>query len=118
MTLGGRKTVHGKLLPKKSIQKEIAKVEQAIGDAPLASTPAITNDHPEEDNSAPLNSLGMHNYQMIIGCLNFIVTLDRMDIGYATSSLARFSAGLREGHLARALRILGHLKKRNNLEIV
>ena len=41
-----------------------------------------------------------------------------MDIGYATSSLARFSTGSREGHLARVLRIEGHLKKRPNFEIV
>ena len=40
-----------------------------------------------------------------------------MDVGHATSSLARFSAGPREGHLARVLRIVGHLKKRPNLKI-
>lgn len=103
---------------KTSIHKEIAKVEQAMGDAPVANTPLIVNDHPEEDNSTPLNDLGLHHYQMTIGCLNSIVTLGRMDIGCATISSSRFSARPREGHLAIVLRIVGCLKKRPNLEIV
>ena len=89
-----------------------------MGDVPVANTPAIANDHPEEVNSTPLNSVGLHQHQMMIGCLNWIVNLGRMDIGRATSFLVRFSAGLREGHLAVVLRIVGHFKKRPNLESV
>ena len=47
---------------KTSIQKYIAKVEQEMGDVPVASTPAITNDHPEKDNSTPLNDLCLRHY--------------------------------------------------------
>ena len=50
--------------------KAIAKVEQAMGDVPVANTPAIANDYPEEDNSTRLKYLGMHHHQMTIGCLN------------------------------------------------
>ena len=42
----------------------------------------------------------------------------RLDIVFATSSLARFSASPREGHLARVLRVFGYLKKRPNLGII
>ena len=49
---------------KMSIRKASAKVEQAIGDAPLASAPGINNERPEEDNSAPLSTLGSHHCQM------------------------------------------------------
>ena len=44
--------------------------------------------------------------------------LGRIDISHAASSLSRFSSGPREGHIARALRIAGYLKKRSNLELV
>ena len=47
-----------------SIRKASAKVEQAIGDAPLASAPGINNERPEEDNSVPLSTLGLHHCQM------------------------------------------------------
>ena len=57
-------------LAKTSILKTVAKIEQVIGDINVAKTPAIANDHPEEDNSTLLNRLGIHHYQMIIGYLN------------------------------------------------
>ena len=103
---------------KTSVHKTIAKEEQAMGEVSVASISAIKNDHSEEYFSASLNALGLNHHQVMIGCLNWIFTLGRMHIGNATISLARFSAGLREGHLARVLRIVGCLKKRPNLEIV
>ena len=49
---------------------------------------------------------------------NWITTLGQMDMGFYVSSLTHFSSRLWEGHLARALRVAGHLKKRPNLEIL
>ena len=88
-----KKNVLWETFAKTSIHKAIAKVKQAMGDAPAANTPSIVNDHPEEDNSTPLNNLGLHHYHTTIGCLNWIVTLRRMGIGCATISSSRFSTG-------------------------
>ena len=82
-----------------------------MGDIPLAKTPDIYYDHPEEDRSAPLNPLGIHHYQMTVGCINWVATLGGIEMACATSSLARFYAGPREENLARALRIVGYFKK-------
>ena len=46
--------------PKTSTHKAIAKVEQAMGGATAASGPVIIN----EDDSTPLNDLGLHHHQM------------------------------------------------------
>ena len=50
--------------------------------------------------------------------LIWVVGLDRSDVAHATSSLSRFSACPLEGHLARALRVFGFLKKLPNRRYV
>ena len=49
------------------------KIEQVVDEVILAKTPTVPNNHPEEDNSTLLNKLGIYHYQMIVGCLNWIV---------------------------------------------
>ncbi len=46
-----------------------------------------------------------------MGMLQWAVSLCRIDICFAVSSLSRFCACPREGHLSRALRVWGYLKK-------
>jgi hypothetical protein len=70
------------------------------------------------DTTALLNDDEHRKYQMLLGMLNWVVTIGRFDIAHATSSLARFSSCPRKGHLERALRVFGYLKKRNNRRIV
>ncbi len=54
----------------------------------------------------------MHReYQSLIGMLQWVVSLCRIDICFAVSALIRFCASPREGHFTRALRIWGYLKK-------
>jgi hypothetical protein len=77
-------------------------------------TPIKCNDHPEEDESEVLDNEMHTEYQSIIGMLQWIVSLCRLDICYAVASLSRFCACPREGHLSRALRIWGYLKKYPN----
>ena len=96
----------------------IAKVEQVINDAPLAKTPDVAHEHLEGDTSMSLIILGINHHKIIIGCLNWIVTLGRMDIACAESSLDYFHAGRQEGHLTRVLSVAGCLKKCPNLELV
>jgi hypothetical protein len=50
--------------------------------------------------------------------LVWVVTIGRIDVCHATSSLSRFSACPRKGHLDRLLRVFGYLKKRPNRRIV
>jgi hypothetical protein len=54
-------------------------------------TPMQENDHPELDESPVLDDQQATLYCAIIGSLNWMVTLGRFDIMYATNTLARFS---------------------------
>jgi len=56
-------------------------------------------------------------YQMLIGMLNWIVTIGRIDIAFAVSSLSRIIACPRQGHMDRALYVVGYLKKYSNRKI-
>ena len=96
---------------KKYLNEAIKRIEKLFGSLPKKNTPMPTGDHPEEDSS-PLLSEDQHtNYQMLMGILNWVTCLGRMDIAFAASSLSRFCASHREGHLNRALRVFGYLKK-------
>jgi hypothetical protein len=55
---------------------------------------------------------------MLIGILVWVVTIGQIDVAHATSSLSRFTACPRKGHLERLLRVFGYLKKRPNRRIV
>ncbi|MFN9979038.1 MAG: hypothetical protein ACK53Y_03950, partial [bacterium] len=74
-------------------------------------TPMKTVDLPEEDDTPLLNNTLHREYQSLIQMLQWAVTLCRVDICYATSSMCRFSAAPREGHLSRVLRIWGYFRK-------
>ena len=78
----------------------------------------IDGDHPEEDMSEPLDEKVHQQYQMLIGMLNCIVCIGRVDVAFATALLSRFTACPRKGHRDRALRIFGYLKKYKNRRIV
>ena len=54
---------------------------------------------------------GTRQYQKIIGIGQWLVVAGRFDIAYAISSLSRYAAAPRQGHLAMAEGILGYLKK-------
>ncbi len=74
-------------------------------------TPMKTNDHPEEDDSPILNNDMHREYQSLVGMLQWAVSLCRIDVCYAVSSMSRFCSCPREGHFTRLLRIWGYLKK-------
>lgn len=73
--------------------------------------PMKTSDHPEEDETPVLDNEMHREYQSLMGKLQWLVTLDRINICYAVSLLSRFCPCPREGHLTRALRVWGYLKK-------
>ena len=47
---------------------------------------------------------------MLIGSLNWVVTLGRVDVMFAPIILARYSHAPRKGHLKTVLRAFGYLK--------
>jgi uncharacterized protein (DUF2249 family) len=53
----------------------------------------------------------------MIGMLQWTVSIGRLDICYAVSSMSRFCISPREGHLQRVFRIFGYLKKYPNKAI-
>ena len=95
---------------KKYIKEVISKHEKKYGSL-RQEKPHAAKDHPELDQSRLLNEEEITLYQSIMGVCQWISIAGRMDITFAVSSLSRFSSKPREGHLSRAIRILGYLKK-------
>jgi hypothetical protein len=75
------------------------------------NVPMSSNAHPELDSSEPLDEDGIRQYQKIIGIGQWLVVAGRFDINYAISSLSRYAAAPRKGHLEMAEEVLGYLKK-------
>lgn len=102
---------------KKYITEAVRRIEAIFGKLTKRDTPLVSDDHPEMDGSALLDDAKHKQYQMLIGILNWIVVIGRIDVCYAVTSLSRFVACPREGHLDRALHVFGYLKKRPNKRI-
>ena len=99
---------------KKYIKEVLTLIETIFGTLRKYDNPSETGNNPELDDSWALGNEEHRQYQILIGTLIWVVGLGRSDVAHATSSLSRFSACPREGHLARALRVFGFLKKRPN----
>ena len=75
-------------------------------------------DHPEQDESDLLSPEEITQYQMLIGCAQWAVTLGRFDIQYATNTLARYASMPRDGYFKRCLRLFGYLKHNGKARIL
>ena len=73
-------------------------------------SPEDPNYAPELDETPLLGPEQHSQYRMIIGSLNWLVTLGRYDIYHAASTMARYGMAPREGHLNATKRILGYLR--------
>ena len=101
------------------LTEAVRRIEDLLGKPlPKKDTPMVDGDHPEEDASEILDDAGHQRYQMLIGMLNWIACIGRMDVAFATTSLSRFTACPRQGHMDRVLRIFGYLKKYKNRRVV
>ena len=69
------------------------------------------NDHPEIDDSPFLGQDETQQFQSLIGAMQWAVSIGRLDIATAVMSLSSFRAMPRRGHLERAKRIYGYLRK-------
>ena len=74
--------------------------------------------HPEMDESPLLDDQGLKLYQTLIGMAQWACTIGHLDISFAVSSLSRFSAAPREGHIQLAIYMFGYLKKHRNRNLV
>ena len=80
-------------------------------------TPLAKGDHPELDATEELDADGVKKYQSLIGALQWVVTLGRLDIATAVMTLSSFRASPRVGHLERAKRIYRYLKRMKHAAI-
>ena len=108
LTMNKNKTM--KISSEKYIKEVLRKYQEKHGLIRDEKIPAAYNDHPEEDDSPLLDDEGITQFQSIIGICQWLSTSCRMDITFAVSSLSRFCANPRKGHLRRAIKILGYLK--------
>lgn len=79
-----------------------------------AKGPLPTGYRPELDVSKILGPKDANWYQQLIGILNWIVELGRIDIHNSVARLSAFLAQPREGHLNAALHLFSYLKNDNH----
>jgi hypothetical protein len=96
---------------RKYTREVLRRYQDKFGSIPKQNTPMPTKAHPELDDSPILDLAGHREYQHIVGICQWLIVAGRMDINYAISSLSRFAAAPRHGHLDLARHTLGYLKK-------
>jgi hypothetical protein len=94
------------------IEKMMDTYVQLYGEKPRkASSPLEQNDHPKMDDSPFLRQDETQQFQSLIGAMQWAVSIGRLEIATAVMSLSSFRAMPRRGHLERAKRIYGYLRK-------
>ncbi len=101
------------MAPIKYIDRMIASYKTMFGEDPKLNvhSPLENNDHPELDDSEPLDLEGIAKYQSLIGILQWTISLGRFDIATSVMSMSSYRVAPKEGHLQRLRRICGYLRK-------
>jgi hypothetical protein len=73
---------------------------------------------PELDKTPTLGDKEANYYQSLIGVLQWIVELGRIDIAFEVSTLAQHSAAPQEGHMRNVLHVFGYLKTHMRFRLV
>jgi hypothetical protein len=103
--------VHTGLSAQTYAKNIVQKYEALIGlEFRKYSAPMDKEYHPESDESDFLGEKDASLYRGLIGSANWMITLGRFDIAYATNAMARFGMKPREGHLKAMLRLFGYIK--------
>src|SRR5687767_15881878 len=68
--------------------------------------------HAELDESDLLSPHQISVYKLLLGSANWIITLGRYDIAYATNTLSRYSMAPRKGHMNTMHRVFGYLRNK------
>jgi hypothetical protein len=95
------------------IENVMKKLEQlcVVEQFHKANSPMNEAYHPKTDDTPLLDDKHASKYRGLVGSANWIITLGRFDIAYATMALARFSMAPREGHFTAMKRVFGYLRK-------
>ena len=83
-----------------------------------SNVPMKSGSHPECDTSTQLDSGGHNKYQQLVGIGVWLVLIGRFDIGYAVTSLSRFSACPRVNHLLAIAKVFDYLNKHPDRRIL
>ena len=99
--------------PRTYIDRMCMQYESMFGTKPKAvyTSPLVSNDHPELDETPLLDDDGIHQYQSLIGVLQWTISLGRFDIATAVMTMSGFRTAPRVGHLERLKRVCGYLTK-------
>jgi hypothetical protein len=74
------------------------------------TTPLASGYRPELDQSRELNAERLNYFQGLIGVLQWICELGRLDIMMPVSMLSRYLVSAREGHLDQVFHVFAYLK--------
>ena len=100
------------------ITEAVARVERMFGTLAKEKTPLpVEDEHPELNDSSLLNQNDHRKYQMLIGMLQWLVTIGKPELCSTVASLNRFAAAPRQRHLELAIRVFGYLKTTVNKQI-
>ena len=87
--------------PKKYIGRAIESFQRMFVKKPKTkySSPLEPGDHPKLDNSDEFDIDGIKKYQSLIGILQWLVSLGRLDIATAVMTMSSFHVEPRKEHL-------------------
>lgn len=99
--------------PRTYVEKLIGAYERMFGAKPRMTyaSPIEKGDHPELDDTPLLDDTGIRKYQSMLGALQWIVSLGRLDVATAVMTMGSFRVAPREGHLRRLRRVYGYLAR-------
>ena len=94
------------------VKRLIVNYTQMFGEPPKSyMSPLAKGDHPELDLTELSGLADVVKFQSLIGALQWTILLGRSDIANAVMTLGRYRSAPTVGHLERAKRIVGYLKK-------
>lgn len=100
------------MIPRKFIEQINEAYTKLFGVPPKhASSPLEKGDHPKFDSSEALGPEDIKKYQSLIGSLQWVVSLGRLDIATVVMTMSGFHIAPWRGHMERLKRICGYLQK-------
>ena len=94
-------------------------MDRIYGCLPKESTPIlVTGCHPELDGTPLLGIDDQHKFQILLGILQWMVTIGKPELCQAVSFLNHFGAFPREGHLDLVFRYFGYMETTINNKII
>jgi hypothetical protein len=102
------------------LDRALVIIEERNGklDPKSVHTPLIPDSHPEMDTSELLDDDMANYYLSLIGILQWLSELGRIDICHAVGLMSRFNALPRMGHLKAVMRIFAYLKQHKCSKLV